>query len=230
MFGDLRQIYIFSQLDDNQLARVAEMGRDLTLEDGEAVFEEGDSATRFFLVVSGQMKLTRTSVNGDEKVIELVRNGQTFAEALMFSEAPAYPVRASAIGETQLIAFDSRAFLTLLRESMDTCFRIMADISMRLRRMVDEIDRLTMQSGKERVARYLYGQYLSVGEDVFKLDAPKGVLASRLSVKPETFSRILHKLSDQGMLKVRGGKIEVLDAGRLCDSAGLSGLPGQCGR
>ncbi|MET0101155.1 MAG: Crp/Fnr family transcriptional regulator [Sedimenticola sp.] len=228
MLGDLRQVYIFSQLDDDQLERVNAMGRELSLEDGEAVFEEGDRATRFFLVKSGQMKLTRTSINGDEKVIELVRTGQTFAEALMFSEAPAYPVRASAIGETQLIAFDSKAFLGLLRESIDTCFRIMADISMRLRSMVDEIDRLTMQSGKERVARYLYSQYLSRGESDFKLDAPKGILASRLSVKPETFSRILHKLSDQGLVRVRGGTIEVLDPRRLCDSAGLGGLSGQC--
>ncbi|OOZ36880.1 Crp/Fnr family transcriptional regulator [Solemya velesiana gill symbiont] len=193
-----------------------------------AVFEEGDEATRFFVVMDGQMKLTRTSIGGDEKVIELIRAGQTFAEALMFLEVPAYPVRASAIEKTQLIAFDNKAFLDLLRESVDTCFRIMADISMRLRSMVDEIDRLTMQSGRERVARYLYGQYLSVGESDFKLDAPKGVLASRLSVKPETFSRILHKLLDQGLVRVRGGNIEVLDPGRLCDSVGLGGLAGQC--
>jgi len=216
MSDEFKAAYLFSQLDEEQLAQVKSMSRKIKLNDGQLLFEEGDEATRFFLVKSGQIKLSRISLNGDEKVIELIRSGQTFAEALMFSEIPAYPVRASALGDCELWGFDSKAFLNLLRGSVESCFRLMGDMSIRLRQMVDEIDELTMQSGKERVARFLCAQYHSAGTRVFALAAPKGVLASRLSVKPETFSRILHKLADEGLVKVNGGSVEILDPQQLC--------------
>lgn len=219
MSDEFKAAYIFSQLDEEQLARVVAMSRKIKLNDGQLLFEEGDEATRFFLVKSGQIKLSRISLNGDEKVIELVRAGQTFAEALMFSEIPVYPVRATALGNCELWSFDSKAFLNLLRGSVESCFRLMGDMSLRLRRMVDEIDKLTMQSGKERVARFLCAQYHAEGALTFSLAAPKGVLASRLSVKPETFSRILHKLADEELVKVKGGTVEILDPDRLCGYA-----------
>ncbi|OQX47642.1 MAG: transcriptional regulator, partial [Candidatus Sedimenticola endophacoides] len=176
----------------------------------------GDEAPRFFLVRSGQIKLSRISFNGDEKVIELVGAGQTFAEALMFAQIPAYPVRAAALGRCELLAINSKGFLDLLRGSVESCFRMMGDMSLRLHKMVDEIDRLTMQSGTERIARFLCAQYHAEGEREFALAAPKGVLASRLSVKPETFSRILHRLADEGLVKIRASRVEILDPERLC--------------
>ncbi len=223
----LQNAYLFSQLDPEQLARVEKMSQEIQLDDGEPLFEVGDEARRFFLVLSGQMKLARLSLNGNEKVIEVVQPGFTFAEALMFGDQQTYPVRATALGKTTLLAFDSRAFLDLLRESVDTCFRVMGDMSMRLRRMIKEIDDLTLQSATGRVAGFLCGKFMFKGQQSFDLETPKGVLASRLSVKPETFSRILHNFSDQGILKVKGGRIEVLDPEGLRKLAESSGVCGQ---
>lgn len=178
MKEQLKQVYLFANLDEAQLGRVQEMSRGITLDDGQVLFEVGDEAPRFFLVRSGQIKLSRISFNGDEKVIELVGAGQTFAEALMFAQIPAYPVRATALGRCELLAISSRGFLDLLRGSVESCFRMMGDMSLRLHKMVDEIDRLTMQSGTERIARFLCAQYHAKGTREFALAAPKGVLAS----------------------------------------------------
>ena len=175
------------------------------------------------------MKLARLSRSGNEKVIEVVSPGYTFAEALMFGERPGYPVRSTAIGATELIAIDSKRFLELLRESVDTCFRVMADMSVRLRSMIKEIDDLTLQSAKGRIAGFLCGQTLYHGEtrEAFDLETPKCILASRLSVKPETFSRILHAFSEEGLVKVKGGRIEILNAEGLRAHAESSGVCGQ---
>jgi CRP-like cAMP-binding protein len=225
----LKDAYLFSQLSEEQLERVGEMCHEVELQDSEPLFEVGDEAKRFFFVASGQMKLSRLSLNGNEKVIEVVSEGYTFAEALMFSENPGYPVRATAIGKTQLVAIDSKAFLNLLRESIDTCFRVMGDMSVRLRKMIKEIDDLTLQSATGRVAGYLCGKFVYGNEEqvAFDLATPKGVLASRLSVKPETFSRILHNFTHQGLVKVKGGRIEILDARGLQKHAESSGVCGQ---
>lgn len=229
MPSELREAYLFSQLDEGQLERVRKMSSEIELKDNETLFEAGDEAKRFFLVQEGQMKLSRLSMNGNEKVIEVVIAGHTFAEALMFSDNPAYPVRASAIGRTHLVAVDSKGFLDLLRESTDTCFRVMGDMSMRLRRMIKEIDDLTLQSATGRVAGFLCGKSMFNGQSrvAFDLATPKGVLASRLSVKPETFSRILHNFTDQGLVKVKGGHIEILDVEGLRKHAESSGICGQ---
>ncbi len=227
MLAELKDTYLFSQFSEDQLAQVQAMSHEITLEDGEALFEVGDPAKHFFLVRTGKIKLARLSLNGNEKVIEVVSPGFTFAEALMFSDSPAYPVRSTAIGETVLLAIDSKAFLDLLRQSVDTCFRVMADMSVRLRRMIKEIDDLTLQSATGRVAGFLCGQYMFKSQKEFDLETPKGVLASRLSVKPETFSRILHNFIDQGLLRVKGSRVEVLDTEGLRKHAESSGICGQ---
>ncbi|MCB1758175.1 MAG: Crp/Fnr family transcriptional regulator [Gammaproteobacteria bacterium] len=225
---DLKDTYLFSQLDDAQLDRVRSFSQPVNLDDGAALFEAGDEARRFFMVIDGQIKLSRLSLNGNEKVIEVVSAGHTFAEALMFLDRPNYPVRAVALGSTRLLAIDNRAFLALLRESVDTCFRVMGDMGQRLRRLIKEIDDLTLQSASGRVAGYLCGKAHRQQTRVeFDLETPKGVLASRLSVKPETFSRILNNFTTQGLVRVKGGHIEVLDLAGLRAKAESAGICGQ---
>lgn len=224
---ELKDTYLFSQLNDAQLDRVRSFSQRVRLNEGTALFEPGDEARRFFMVIEGQIKLSRLAMNGNEKVIEVVTAGHTFAEALMFSDRPSYPVRAVAITDSELMAINNKAFLALLRESVDTCFRVMGDMSMRLRNLIKEIDDLTLQSASGRVAGYLCGQYIAKARVEFDLNTPKGVLASRLSVKPETFSRILHNFTEQGLVKVKGGRIEILNPDGLKDQAQSAGI---CGR
>jgi CRP-like cAMP-binding protein len=180
------------------------------LADGEALFEQGDPARRFYLVLKGQIKLYRLSPEGNEKVIEIVTPGNTFAEALMFLNHPHYPVGATAIGAVELLGIDTGDFVRMLRESVETCFLIMGDMSRRLRGLIGEIDNLSLHSATCRVAGYLLRRADEEG-DGFDLGVPKLVIASRLTVKPETFSRIIRDLSDQGIIRVQARQIEVLD-------------------
>jgi CRP/FNR family transcriptional regulator, dissimilatory nitrate respiration regulator len=211
---EIRGAPLLRGLSDEQLARVARRAVRLHLDEGQWLFGQGDPAERFFLVVQGRIRLFRLSPEGAEKIIEIAAPGQTFAEALMFLNVPRYPVCAAALTQAELVSFDAGDFAEMLRGSVDTCFALLGALSQRLRRLVGEIDDLTLHSATGRLARYLLGQ-LSGECATLELEVRKGVLASRLSIQPETFSRILKRLADAGVLEVRGNAVQVLDRDAL---------------
>lgn len=220
----LKQGVLFASLNDTQLDRVARRAVRVRLQDGESLFEQGDPAERFYLVTGGQIKLYRLSPAGNEKVIEIVMPGSTFAEALMFLERPHYPVGAQALGAAGVISVDAVDFADMLKGSVETCFLLLGDMSQRLRGLLREIDELSLHSATCRIAAYLVN-LLPNDRDNVDLPVPKQVLASRLSVKPETFSRIMKSLSDQKIIKVSGSRIEVLDRDQLQQAADVCALP-----
>ncbi|MCU7930963.1 MAG: Crp/Fnr family transcriptional regulator [Candidatus Thiodiazotropha sp. (ex Codakia rugifera)] len=223
---DIRMAHLFSTLDDNQVRQVMESSHISTLQDGESLFETGDEANRFFLVIGGQVKLFRVSSNGDQKIIDIIQPGNTFAEALMFMEHPIYPVCAEALGPAKIISFDSKRFLQILSQSFSVCFRIMGTMSQRLRGLIKEIDDLTLQSATTRMCAMLLRRMEEIGKPHFTLPAAKGVLAARLSMKPETFSRILQNLSSKNILNTKGNEIHVIDAELLRSLAHLESVLG----
>lgn len=213
----LRRVYLFSALDDEQLRTVMASMQEIGLDEGRILFEHGQPAEKFFLLVEGQIKLYRLSEDGDEKVIEIVRPGQTFAEAVMFMSGKVYPVNADALVKSRLLAFPNAVYKDLLRNSVDACFRLMADMSQRLHQRLNEIDSLTLHNATYRLVSYLLGE---LPEDVLTsteivLTTPKHIIASQLSIKPETFSRILTRLARDGLIVVRGNSIVLADLERL---------------
>ena len=226
MMTDLKQGLLFSRLDQEQLERIALSTMRIKLGEGDILFEQDSPANMFYLVTQGMIKLFRLSAGGEEKIIEIVSPGQTFAEALMFLDIKRYPVSAGALGHNgvELIAVDAGEFASMLRDSVDTCFTVMAAMSQRLRGMVREIDDLSLQSATCRVADYML-RCVSKGGKSFHLNIPKHALASRLSVKPETLSRIIKSLSNKQILRVSGSQFEVLDLKALADKASVCNLP-----
>ncbi len=223
LLQDLRRGMLFARLSPEQVQRVGRLARRIHLEEGRSLFEQGDVAERFYLVLRGHIKLFRLSPDGNEKVIEVVAPGSTFAEALMFLDRPRYPVSAVALSDAELISVDARDFAGMLRESVDTCFLLLGDMSQRLRGLIREIDDLSLQSATCRVAGYLLKR-APPDADTFELEVAKGVVASRLSVKPETFSRIIKSLSEQGLISVHGSRVEVLDRVGLAQAADVCAL------
>lgn len=211
-----RHIYLFSGLTDLELSRVAAHASFRELAAGEILFRREDSCNHFFLVQSGVVKLYRLSQSGEEKVIELISPNQLFAEAVMFMGAR-YPVHAETVEPVRLIAFDSQDFSDLLHGNSELCFRLMANMSRRMHGLINEIDRLTLHSGTERLIQYLLDQ-LPEGvapSQSIRLRVPKLVIASRLGIQPETLSRILSKLRQEGLLEISEDTILLRDIAAL---------------
>ena len=207
--------HLFAALDDVQLDLIIQSACIIYLHDGDILFYQGDQANYFYLVMSGNIKLFRTSENGNEKVIEIVRHQHIFAEAVMFMKQHQYPVTAAAINDSSLYRFDNRIYLQLLSQSRDLCFALFGDLSTRLHDMLNEIDRLSLQNGRLRVCQYLSGLLQSTDQRKIRLDIEKKTIASMLSVTPETLSRIFRELSEEKIISIAGKHITVLDLNRL---------------
>ncbi len=219
----LSSSHLFSGLSETQLRHVRQNAHTSEIEEGKALFCQGDDVICFYLVLSGKIKLFRVSPEGKEKVVDIVEQGDTFAEALMFMDHPHYPVNATALTACSVLGLNCRHFKTMLRESVDTCFLLMGSMSSRLRGLIKEIDTLSLNTGTMRIVAYLL-QNASEDSDQFELSIAKSVIASRLSVKPETFSRILKNLHEQNILSINGRKVTIHDRKALISICPIDGL------
>lgn len=215
--NELRRLPLLSELDDAQLARMRDSRQSVKLAAGETLFHMGDVSRHFYFVDQGAVKLFRISPNGQEKILEIIRTGQMFAEAVMFFAKPLFPVNAEALEATTLTAFDSASFMSILHESPETSIRLLGTLSMRLHHRVNEIDALSLQNSTLRVVHFLSDRVaeLDNGERTIELEAAKKTIAARLSIQPETFSRVLHALAEAKAISVEGRRIVILDEQRL---------------
>jgi CRP-like cAMP-binding protein len=214
----LKQHHLFSKLTDLQLDRIYKYSQITRLDEGQILFNQSEKVKAFYMVLKGRIKLFRMSADGQEKIIEIVNPGEVFAEALMFIDQTDYPVSSAALSETEVLCINSEQFKNMLWDSTETCLLLLGDMSFRLRKLVNEIDKLTLHSGTCRVASYLV-QEMPEGKSEFALEIPKNIIAARLSIKPETFSRIIKSLNKQGILSIDGNSVVVHDIGKLKNQA-----------
>lgn len=212
----LKSGYLLSALTDNELEQVLAHAKVRALAPGERLFNQGERCDHFFFVLSGIVKLYRMGPSGEEKVIELIRYGQFFAEAVMFMGGH-YPVHAEALEATRLVTLDSDHFLGLVRNNSDLSLRLLSNMSRRMHGLINEIDHLTLHSGAQRVIRYLLDQLpqgVATSPSV-RLLVPKHVIASRLGIQPETLSRVLAKLRSESLIDVHDDTIVLNDVAAL---------------
>jgi CRP-like cAMP-binding protein len=209
----LRHQAIFRDLSAEELARLARGSSHAHVERGAVIFERGAECTGFHIVVYGQVKLALPRPEGGEKVVEVLGPGRSFGEAMMFAGAP-YGVTATALDDTLLLHVARESIEAVLREDPGLARRMIGSLARRVHMLMKEVEALTLHSATQRVSAYLAGLERA-GDARVRLPAPKSVLASRLGVAPEYFSRILHELAVEGVIRVEGRDIVLLDAARL---------------
>lgn len=215
--SDLKQHYLFTVLSDQQFAALKTHSRIITLAESAHLFHFGDHATHFYLLREGQIQLYRLLANGEEKVIEIIHPGETFAEAVMFLQGRCYPVSAKAVRPSTLWAIDMARYREILRISPELCLQLLGSMSRRLHGAIQDIERLSVHNALVRLVHLLLqaAPDRTVQSYIVDWETPKQILASRLSVRPETFSRLLQQLSRQGLISVQGKTVHVLDATEL---------------
>lgn len=181
------------------------------------VFRRGDLSVGLHAVVVGQVKLSVETGRGNEKVIELAGPGMSFGEATMFLGKP-HIVTAETLTDSKLLYVKKEAILDEIRRDPQFAHRVIENLSQRLCERITDLESYTLRSGTERVINYLLGHELCAilnGTMRITLPVKKGVIASRLNLTHEHFSRILHELVDERLIKVDGRDVCVLDTGRL---------------
>jgi CRP-like cAMP-binding protein len=207
---------LFNDMQPSELQRLADGSQLRRLGRGDTVFHVGQPCEEFHVTVVGQVKLFALSPAGQEKVIELIGPGNSFAEAFMFIGKP-YMVNAQALTDTLLLSVGKNAVLDEIARDPRFALRMLAGISRRLHGLVRDVQGYALHSGLQRVIGYLLrdqGEHDSNSITV-SLPVSKGTIASRLSLTPEYFSRVLHELESSGLIEIDKREIRIPDARRL---------------
>lgn len=210
---------LFSHLSPDELTRVATGCVVRRLSRGDTVFRYGEPCNEFHVVVLGQVKLFALSPAGQEKVIELVSPGHSFAEALMFTGKP-YILNAQALTGTLLLSVGKQVILNEIQLDPRFSMRMLAGISRRLHGLVHDIESGALHTGMQRVIGYLLRDVQTdAGDDstpyTVSLPVSKATIASRLSLTPEYFSKVLHELEAAGLIGIDKRDIRILNPASL---------------
>ena len=214
----LTHIPLFQGLEPEEIGRIARGTREIHASKGDILFHKGDPCNGFHLIVYGQIKLAFTSAQGTEKVVEILGQGQSFGEALMFMEKP-YIVFAQTLSDTLVLHVSKNAVFDELERDHRLGRKMLAGMSMRLHQLMNDVESYSLHSGKQRIIGYLLRELPEEDQEgsnvVLTLPTNKGIIASRLNLTQEHFSRILHELSELGLIVVEGKKIHIPSVSKL---------------
>lgn len=176
---------------------------------GDSIFYEGENAYYIYYIINGSVKLYRINEEGKTASIKVLRKGEVFADIVPFEENK-YPVNAESITDSMLLCINSKKLKEIILSNRDLTEGFIIMLSKRIKYLVNKIDTLELDSAENRLLSYLYEMQYKSKSNEFTLDISKKEIAEMIGVRTETFSRLLKKLSVEGILKVQSKKIILL--------------------
>lgn len=219
MIKNLTSIPLFQGLPEEQIEDLAMIVVDQAFSRGQIIFSEGDEGTGFYVVNSGRVKIFKLSSEGKEQILHIFGPGEPFGEVSLFA-GQNFPANAEAMEKSRIFFFPREAFAGLIKKTPSIAMNMLGLLSIRLRRFTHLIDDLSLKEVPGRLAAHLL--FLSEqkkGSRELELSITKGQLASLLGTIPETLSRILGRMSTNGLIEMDGSKISILDKEELEDLA-----------
>jgi CRP/FNR family transcriptional regulator len=225
----------FGGLGAEERAAVVGFSRVQTVPEGEILFQTGDPYRGFYVVLEGTVQIYRLNDEGRMLVLHVIEAGESFAEVPLFQRKEGqpgaghtYPATAEPLEDSVLLFIPEEAFLSFVTDHPHTCLSMMGELAGRLRTAVRRLDEISLQGVKTRLAGYLCRSVVQASDDdtvsgaaaqpgstAVHLDIPKSVLAAELGTVPETLSRALGDLEDDGLIRREGDAIELVDPARL---------------
>jgi CRP/FNR family transcriptional regulator len=216
----LRQIPIFSELDDTALARLAERCVARTVSAGHVLFTTGEECRGLYIVESGRVRIYRTSPEGKEQVLHIEGPGRPVAELPLF-DGGSYPASAVTIEETRLAFLPRADFEHLYRTHPDIAHAIIRALGRRLRHLVHLTETLAFRDVAARLALLLVGYADRAGRSTpagieLTLDRTQEELALEIGAARESVSRAMKQLRRKGLIQPAGrDRLLIPDVARL---------------
>lgn len=211
----LKATPLFAALDDAELSSLAARCGIQQYPAGRVLFSEGEPCTGLYIVVSGRVRIFKTSVNGREHVLAVEGAGASVAELPVFDGGP-YPASASALEDSEAL-FVSRAGLrAICLEHPEVSLKILQVVGARLRRLVGIIEELSFTTVRHRLISWLLREAAAHGKPgergvVLSLNASHQELAAQIGTVRELVSRNLARLQAQSFIEMEGRQITILD-------------------
>jgi len=223
ILSHIARVPLFEGLPREQIEDLVMIVADQVFRKGETIFSEGEDGNGFYVVITGRVKIFKLSPEGKEQILHFFGPGEPFGEVPVFT-GQHFPAHAEAMEQSRVFFFPRKSFVDLIKRNPSLALNMLAVLSKRLRRFAALIDDLSLKEVPGRLAAYLL--YLSAqnkGSKVLELTITKAQLASLLGTIPETLSRILGKLSSQGLIETDGRRIRILQLEPLQDLAESGG-------
>ena len=206
---------LFGGLPEDQITALKQIAARKHYHKGEIIFSEGEEGNGFFVIAEGRVKIFKVSAEGKEQILHIFGPGQPFAEVPVFT-GQKFPANAQAIEDTRALFFPRKSIVNLITSNPSLALNMLAVMSRKLRQFAVQIENLSLKETPGRLASYLlFTADKKAASNVVTLNISKGQLASLLGTIPETLSRVLAKLSGQGLISVDGKNITLLDRGGL---------------
>jgi len=203
---EIEQLYgvpLFREMGEANLKFIARHSSALDLPRGTRILGRGDHLDGLYGVLEGRLKLYMLSCNGDERVLRVLQSGDSFGEAIMFNEIPS-PVFVETLSPVSLGFFPRQVVTKVLAADSAFMLSMLRGMSAMMRELIHDLETCCLQNALQRIAGYLLREADAgtVPNVEVRLPAPKAVIASTLNISAETFSRELHRLQDEGLVKI----------------------------
>lgn len=205
---ELKDIYLFENLDDRQWERLKMISVTREYKKGNTLFFEGDEPRYLHILVRGALKVYKTDFKGNELVLKYFYPVSLIAELAHLDHIP-YPATAVFETDGKVIALNFRAFEEEFLKNPDISLAIIRSLTKKLRDLEGVISRNLTQDATARVAKFIHEN------DELFLQLKQHKISSILNLTPETLSRTLKKFKDEGILENRNRKFLILQKERL---------------
>jgi CRP-like cAMP-binding protein len=207
----LRGVHFLRELPDATLVEVARHCVEKVYMRGASIFLEGDLPHGLLVVREGAVKIYKTGDGGREQILEIEGPGRAVAELPLFDGRP-YPANCAAVHDSVLLLVRQADFQALLTRHPDLTRAVIASLAHRLRRMVMLVQELSLRDVRQRLMDLF--QEMAKGGDSFDLDLSHQELAARIGTVREIVSRTLSKLVQEGVVRIDGKTVVLLDRPR----------------
>ena len=207
----LGQSFIFSTLNNDELAELASLTIERSFVPDEFIFWDGDAPDWFYIVAEGKVKVLKYSSSGKEFIIAFFGSGEMFGEVAVFENKP-YPASAQAAAKTRVLGIKREDFLSFLAHRPEMALRIINVLGGRLRDAQSRLRDLAAERVEQRLARTLLMLSSKLGST---LPFTRQEIADMAGTTTETASRVMSRLKDGGIIRSVRGKVIVLDEEKL---------------
>jgi len=213
----LASVSCFAGLEDGVLSAIARVTILRHYEAGEIVFLEGDPCKGLYIVQDGWLKSLLVSPGGREQIIRLVGPGETFNEHGVFLKEGLNLVTVQAVEDSHVWLVDRNSLLALMDKYPALSRAILQKMAARIVHLMRLVEDLSLRTVESRLARLLLEQ--SAGESDRRRWATQAEMAARLGTVVDVINRALHRLEDQGLIRIVRHKIEIMDRVQLEQAA-----------
>lgn len=210
----VKDLPLFHNLSEADLSGL--FSRAVTIETSreEILYEEGDIADRFYILMDGNVELFTRSSNQRESIIEILMPGEVFDIAAIFEDRK-FPTGAKVTEKATLVVVDAAHFISTLADNVDVILDMMSSMSRHLKGLVKQVSELKLMTTGQRLGSFILGLTdVESGEVTVQLPYDKKMLASLLGMQPESLSRAFGKLREVGVVS-RSNMIGIDNIARL---------------